>query len=98
MKLQRYNPVSRNPLQWDPEMDECDDGEYYRAADVDALLGDLREAVLEERRAAPPWTWRDCYFLGPLDADAGERRLADARTATDSLLPAPLWLSTMDGE
>lgn len=39
--LQRYNPVSHNPLQWDPEMDECDDGEYYRAADVDALLAKL---------------------------------------------------------
>lgn len=38
MKLQRYNPVSHNPLQWDPEMDECADGEYYRVSDVDALL------------------------------------------------------------
>lgn len=65
---------------------ESCDGEYYRAADVDALLARIREAVLEERRAAPPWWWRDCFFLGPLEVAAGERRLVDARTATDSLL------------
>lgn len=97
MKLQRYavwvDTDGSNTVDA-----ESPHGEYYRAADVDALLGALREAVLEERRAAPPWTWRDCYFLGPLDADAGERWLADAKAATDALLPAPLWLSTKDGE
>lgn len=97
MKLQRFN-VWVDTDGANTVDAESPRGEYYRAAEVDALLGDLRESVLEERRAAPPWTWRDCYFLGPLDADAGERRLADAKTVTDALLPAPLWLSTKDGE
>jgi hypothetical protein len=51
MGLQRYNPEDHNPLQWDGMMVESPSGEYYRAADVDALLARIRAAVEAEREA-----------------------------------------------
>ena len=45
MGLQRWEPEDHNPLQWDGQMVARADGEYYRAADVDALLADVRRLV-----------------------------------------------------
>lgn len=77
MGLQRYNPVSHNPLQYDPEMDECADGEYYRAADVDALLARIRAAVVAERNAAAADTGNASGWIA---------RTMKARKALDALL------------
>jgi hypothetical protein len=49
MGLERFDPEDHNPLQWDGQMVARADGEYYRAADVDALLARIRAAVAAER-------------------------------------------------
>ena len=41
MGLERFDPEDHNLLQWDGMMVPRADGEYYRAADVDALLAKL---------------------------------------------------------
>ena len=51
MGLQRFDPMDHNPLQYDGMMVPRADGEYYRAADVDALLARIRAAVEAERGA-----------------------------------------------
>ncbi len=51
MGLERFDPEDHNPLQWDGQMVARADGEYYRAADVDALLARIRAAVAAERAA-----------------------------------------------
>lgn len=64
-------------------MDECADGEYYRAADVDALLARIRAAVDAEREADPAVNHRcDCPF-GWCD---GRCPTIVARKALDALL------------
>lgn len=49
MGLDRFDPEDHNPLQWDGMMVARATGEYYRVADVDALLARIRAAVEIER-------------------------------------------------
>ena len=77
--LQRYNPVSHNPLQWDPEMDECDDGEYYRAADVLAWRDSIRAAAGELIRRGEVYRAASCYHYASGDpAHAADERRREA--------------------
>ena len=52
MGLERFDPEDHNPLQWDGQMVCRADGEYYRTADVDALLADIIHGLVDERYAA----------------------------------------------
>ena len=78
MGLQRWEPTTRyiGTGEYMGDMDLDDEGDFYAAADVDALLDRIRQAVAAERdNASGAWA-------GP----ASQQRYANARAALDALL------------